>query len=288
MTPTLTLNPTNTSTIVPTLPAEGAWTKLLELLANNGGCRLPCLWGITPGKSTYKEAQAILTPLRSISDPLTTRFGPDGGAIFPVYIEEDLELNVAVGFNIDSNSDNQVISRIGFRAREEKKTIASNGEPTFAEIFDSASFGERVQPYMLSQVLSEQGIPAAVLIQTFNALASMGNSIGGGFDILLLYPEQGLLVHYTTQMEVIGEKVRGCLTNAHVDLELYPAGHGDSFAQFLSQTRWAEIWPLPAKPYWAPVEKATSMSLEQFYETFRQSMDQCIETPTKFWPAPFQ
>src|SRR6185436_4057409 len=71
MTPTLTLNPTNTSTIVPTLPAEGAWTKLLELLANNGGCRLPCLWGITPGKSTYKEAQAILTPLRSISDPLT-------------------------------------------------------------------------------------------------------------------------------------------------------------------------------------------------------------------------
>ena len=31
-----------------------------ELLENNGGCKLPCWWGFTPGKTTWVEARQIL------------------------------------------------------------------------------------------------------------------------------------------------------------------------------------------------------------------------------------
>jgi hypothetical protein len=32
----------------------------MDLIATNGGCRLPCWWGITPGKTTWEEARIFL------------------------------------------------------------------------------------------------------------------------------------------------------------------------------------------------------------------------------------
>src|SRR6476661_5599512 len=54
--PSLTPLPTDapapppTSTAIPTLPVEEARTKLLQLLLDNGSCRLPCLWDLARGK----------------------------------------------------------------------------------------------------------------------------------------------------------------------------------------------------------------------------------------------
>jgi hypothetical protein len=283
-TPTPRSGPTITPTTVSTLPEAQARARLLKLLANNGSCILPCLWGITPGKSTYQEAEVTLLPLAGISQLVD--LSPSPGEIEPVYSENDLSLYTRVVYFY---SDDGIVSRISFQAREEKAIVAPNGEKGFAEIYDSKTFGKRAYPYMLSKVLFKHGIPTAVLIQTFDALSSMDHSISGGFDILLLYPDQGLLVHYTTQMQVVGEKVRGCPAYAHVEMELYPTGQGDFFGQFLSQTKWAGIWPLPVKKlYWRPIEEATSMSLVQFFEAFRQPTDQCIETPAKLWPALFR
>lgn len=285
-TTTITPNPT---TISYPLKEDSARTRLLELLANNRNCRLPCLWGITPGNSTYQEAQAILAPLSNISDPLMTGFWPAGGSINPIFIEGNLATKVFVNFYVNIKSTNHIVNHITFQIREEEITKTIKNEPSIRKVFDSKSFSERTRTYGLGQVLSEQGIPEAVLIQTYNAQASLGHNLGGGFDILLLYPGQGLLAHYITQLQVVGQNIRGCPANAHVELELFPSGDENSFSQFLSQTQWAGMWPLPSnKPFWTPIEKVTNMTVEQFYQTFRQSPDQCIETPAKLWPAPFR
>jgi hypothetical protein len=70
--PTYTPIPSATPTLIPTLSVKDAQIKLLGLLATNGGCRLPCLWGITPGKSNYQEAQNVLKPLSGVAE--TTYF----------------------------------------------------------------------------------------------------------------------------------------------------------------------------------------------------------------------
>jgi hypothetical protein len=71
LTPTIrstnTLEPTEiitplfpTWTPLPTLNAENVKQLLADLLGNNAGCRLPCFWGITPGKTTWQEASTFL------------------------------------------------------------------------------------------------------------------------------------------------------------------------------------------------------------------------------------
>jgi hypothetical protein len=48
--PTPTVPPS--PTLVPTLTADQEQALVLDLLQNNAGCRLPCWWGFTPGKTT--------------------------------------------------------------------------------------------------------------------------------------------------------------------------------------------------------------------------------------------
>src|SRR3972149_10258120 len=47
--PTITLSPTPSLTALPTLDAVEAEKMLQSMLYQNGGCELPCWWGITPG-----------------------------------------------------------------------------------------------------------------------------------------------------------------------------------------------------------------------------------------------
>lgn len=283
-TPTPLLSSSSTplliTTAIPTLSTEGANAKLLDLLSNNGNCQLPCLWGITPGKSKYQEAQTALMPLSGISN--RTAFQANGGLIDLLYIENELILNARVNFL----SDGQIVKSIRFEADEERKITTPSGGVGFTEVFDSVDFGRRANYFMLPHVLTEQGRPDAVVISTAASPNTRNGTIVGGFDIILLYPGQGLLVHYTTQMQLVGKQVHGCMASAHVELELYPSGKRDSFAEYLAPTKWAGMWPPPNNLYWKPIERATTMTLDQFYEIFRHPTKNCIETPANLWPKP--
>lgn len=269
--PTDTPTLTSASTMIPTLPEEEARIKLLELLSDNGGCRLPCLWAVTLGKSTYQEAQDTLAPLASISG--LTGFIREGGTVSPVYVEGELEIYTAVGFL--ANPDNNIVYHISFNA-EAHRPVEQGG---YENVFDSEFFGDKVSTYMLPHVLSEQGPPSSVSIATLGGPLTRGGT--GGFDILLLYPNHGILVNYTTQMHLVGANVRGCPSNAHVEVKLYPPGHGDSFFELLEQIDWS------VKNNWyKPLEEVTSMSVGEFYEAFRKPTDKCIETPANLWPIP--
>jgi hypothetical protein len=257
---------------LPTLPIKEAGKRLLELLSSNGDCHLPCFWGITPGKSTYQQAQEVLLQLSSISQ--LTAFTPQSGAVLPVYAEGDLTLNTNVGFL----SENQIVSHIAFQAEEMKKFAFSNGETGFVNIFDATTFGDRLKFYSLQNVLAKQGIPTSVMLSAHGVPVPPGGS--GGFDILLLYPDKGVLINYTTQGNLVGSNMRGCPVSAHVEMELYPPGQSGSFFELLKRTDWAV-----KMNYYKPLEEVTSMKLEEFYQTFREPTDKCIETPTKLWPT---
>ena len=182
---------------------------------------------------------------------------------------------MVIGFNIDPLSDNQIVSRIGFRVEARRPIEQGVSE----DVYDSTFFGDRVSAYMLPQILSEQGIPESVMIATLGGLSTRSGP--GRFYILLLYPNYGILVNYTTQMFLVGTNVRGCPSNAHVEMEVYPSGQGDSFFQLLEQTDWSV-----KKNWYKPLDEATSISVEEFYQVFREPTDKCIETPANLWPIP--
>ncbi len=67
-----TVTPTVTRTLSPPhllqwtpgakLPPDEVEKKIMSLYSNNGGCELPCWWGITPGKTTGAESLSLLAP----------------------------------------------------------------------------------------------------------------------------------------------------------------------------------------------------------------------------------
>jgi hypothetical protein len=59
-----------TWTPVSTLLSDKALAKLLSLYADNGGCELPCWWGITPGKTTWQTARETLFSMGSVYGPI--------------------------------------------------------------------------------------------------------------------------------------------------------------------------------------------------------------------------
>mgnify|MGYP001596060080 CR=1 FL=1 len=286
-TPTATDTPTPLPilTIAPTIPIEDARNRLLDLLKTNGDCKLPCLWGITSGKSNNQEARNILIPLSSISPAETIYFEPAplrgilGGTITPHYVEGDLHLNASISYLY---SDDGIVTSIGFRVLEERVTLDSNGDWTSKRpIYDSPTFIKRVEYYSLSHLLSEQGIPTSVMIASSGPSENRRNSIST--YIAVFYPERGIWAQYTTVIngDEVGNTVISCPVNAHIEMTLSAPGNPDAFLSFLEQTNWGIT-----KNSYKPLEEATSMSINEFYETFKNPTDKCIETPTNIWPTP--
>lgn len=270
--PTVSRTPTSLPDMDSPLPVEEAEAQLLKLLANNGGCQLPCLWGIIPGKSSYFEARTILAPLRKLSN--TFYLDPPGpGSLSPRYTVGDLEIYTRIAFL--TNPDTGTVDHVGFTT-EAHNPLDEGG---YEDVFDSDFFGENTPAYALPNVLTEQGIPSSIMISTVSG--SLTRDGTGGFDILLLYPDRGILVNYTTQMYLIGEIVRGCPKNSHIKMELYPAGQVDSFFTLIRQTDLFVLFD-----YSRPLEEVTAMSMDEFYETFREPTDKCIETLASLWPTP--
>lgn len=265
-----------TLTAIPSLPVEEARKQMLELLSNNGGCQLPCLWGITPGESIYQEARTILLPLSNISD--STHLGsssPDDISL--AYTEGDLILRTFIAYIYTSDG---IIKSITFQSRVLKKLITTDNGNRIDPVFDSSLFGERMDFYMLHSILTAHGPPELVMVGT--AANIPPREPAGGFHILLLYPEQGILIDYTTQMHKTGLYISGCPANAHAKMDLYPPGNADVFYASLEKT---DDWVVK-KNWYKPLEEATSLSVDEFYETFREPNDTCIETLASLWPTP--
>ncbi len=133
---------------------------------------------------------------------------------------------------------------------------------------------------MLHQVLDAHGHPGSVLLTTWGKIPSPRYE-QGNFKLILLYPEQGIVVQYTTEMRVDGNNIVGCLDNAHIEMDLLPPGDADTFFEQLTPTDWQN-----RIAYYKPLEEVTSMSIDDFYETFRQPTGECLITPADLWPIP--
>ncbi len=214
-----------------------------------------------------------MAPLSSISGLTTFEHGL--GTIEPSYVVEG---GLKIDFFVAFLAKNNIVTHVSFEGRALKEM---SGERGVESVFDSTFFGEQLNRYMLPQILSEYDRPPSVLLSTLAEFPPWRYG-QGHFQILIVYPDQGILVHYTTEMRVVGENVVGCPANAHVELELFPSGNGDSFYELLAPTNWPET----IHNNYKPLEEVTSLSLEEFYQTFRQPMDACLETPANLWPVP--
>jgi len=230
----------------PTLTTDESKRLVQDLLENNAGCRLPCWWGITPGKTTWAEARSFL-------ESFALYIGETGGVQVP----------------LPAPYSNATFMNHGYSIK--------NGIVEYIRIYNY----NLAPNYYLPKFLENYGQPSEVWIQTFSQ-----EEIGQwNFTYDLFYMDKGILIEYgvATSMEdaVVDGKLQNCLkyaTSPFIYLwspEKNKMSFQDAKQKFLSPQNLPERMPLL---------EATGMDEKTFYETFRDAdTDICIETPKNLW-----
>jgi hypothetical protein len=156
--------PTNTPTWtpVPTVLQDEATEIILELYSNNGGCQLPCFWGITPGGTSWEAAREILAPLGSLTGKT---------------ISENLDIYYFYA-KFRSNSDPFPLISFMFWVKDGFVTAISLNTGSIRQDFD----------YSLAGILENFGEPQEIWIKINTDTMDLPH-----YELDLFYPSQGLL-----------------------------------------------------------------------------------------------
>lgn len=236
----------STQTLIPTLSPQQAEGVIHGLFEDNGGCLLPCFWGITPGETEWQAAQQFLLPLA-----------------FQIYAD-DISAEVRLPDPTNSN------------ATELRQAYAyEDGIITWiiSPVVQTLNF----QP---SSILQVYGPPSEVWLGTANASRE-----GHWRSILtLFYPEQGFILQYGGNNTQQDDKVRAC---EFEQTDLILLGAWLSKEELSYQAVASRSVRFGETTFDQPVEEATGMDVETFYETFKDPNNPiCLETPLSLWPAP--
>lgn len=238
-----------------TLTFEEKSEILAELMRTNGGCELPCWWGIVPGETNLEE---IGTGFAERGFRVgATSIGMRGADDFGVFMEFDIEGTIIQSIHVGGD----------YLTDMEESSAYSH------------AFAQGWQPYGLEAVLSAYGAPTQVLIYSpFQADPGGGPS----YHLLVFYENLGIEIEYIGSAEQLdGSRYRACpdLNDIwQIGLFLYQPSQVDNVVERVlppeSVSFIAESETVYDLISW---QEATGSSLDYFHETFSTLEDACFE-----------
>jgi hypothetical protein len=257
----------STPTSFQTLPPKEAEAQVVELIQHNGGCRLPCWWGLAPGKTSLQTTKSFLDVFGSLS--IANRLGEKGGYFILRIPKNNLFLDMEINYPKRNNDMVEMLSiRMILMHQIKNGYEVVYGDPLYKQFF---------QPYLLSQILSTYGQPSDVWIYV--------DRLGKELHIWLSYAVSGFLVDYVAPSESEGGQFLGCPSKAYTELWLWPPEREYSPAEAISvqlgddglgQEWFASI---------LPIKDATTLTVDAFYNIYKDSQNiSCLETPVELWP----
>lgn len=235
-----------TFTLRPTLTADERQALVREMLETNGGCELPCWWGVTPSQADWQIVK--------------NRFTGYGGFVFEIpHPTRPYDYYLKMSFD---HQDGIVrsIRVIGY--------IFPGGK--------SERFAQDWHRYSLDQVLTRYGEPSQVMLEFWP------NPPGPyyPYGLFVFYDHKGVLIEYGGSA-IPGEPFRICPQVEGVEylrLWLRSPGEGPALLDL------ADLDPVE-RAQMLPLEKATGMDVETFYKTFKEPDTKiCLESPAEVWP----
>lgn len=192
----VTIVSTTSVLLSPMVDQEKRMTNLVELLNTNGGCDLPCWWGISPGQTLWSNAKQFLLSI--------------GANIYSNYEFSKLvhstpnfdEPVIKVSDNQPGYNDN----RIYFIEKDkivEQVYINADGW-TNPKIFQS-----HWQSYMPRQILGKYGLPERIRVYTNST--SMGDR--HSYDLWFIYDTKKFAIRYDGILQINnGNNFEICIT----------------------------------------------------------------------------
>jgi len=254
-----------TPTITPAVPPE----EILNLFKTNGGCLLPCWWGILPGETAIETVKSFtdqfgdlaIHVLRQETGNFRVRV-PEGNVqpeIDVVYgpLQGDTVEWLRVSPGLDYKNDAGEYSD-------------RRGTPQYLEYYPA---------YAIAAVLATYGKPDVILLN-----GDMVNAPGPPwvYALTLVYPEKGIWAEYFGGMG--GETYFGiCPMQTSITLSLWEPQKYASIEEVLSSSLPVGAWGLGLGKL-STLEEKTDLTLDEFYQTFKDAnYDTCFESPTERW-----
>lgn len=252
-TPTTTFTPTPIPTDLPTLSPEEAQATVLRLLSQSDTCKLPCWWGVIPGKTRWEEVYPFFKQFAS----KITRTEQGEWTGFGVYTSVPKSVQqrgrLAQGFRVE----NGVVTLISAAPGPKEFTLRS--------VF---KFFPNTVPQIYIRTYSEarESLP---------------------FYMILFYPEQGVMVRYHVDATIKSDVVTGCFNvfsnseNPHSGVWIQVPNL--SFAEFTN----GNILGADESKLLKPLDSVSESTSGKIYELVNRNADQiCIETSASLWPHP--
>jgi hypothetical protein len=278
-TATVSVTPTKelaSPTLVPTLTADEAHSLVLELLSNNGDCLFPCIWGLSPGKTTSYEAGAFVVGFGSISEPHI--YDTSGGTGFDL-VQNDMEIIFDISFYHERSEVKMLeVHAMGLRQ--------VGNETEGANVFSDSTTDPLLQYYTPSQILTNYGKPTRIFVGGFYDDRGQLSKSEWKFSMVMDYAQSGFFVEFLNFGKGIKETIIGCPSQAW-ELTVWSWSPERNLtletAVSLGAGGAGGINDLNLS-WFKSIELATSMTLDEFYQKFRDPNNtSCLETPISLW-----
>jgi hypothetical protein len=256
-TQTPTLQPT--TTVLPALSETEAEGLAIDLLRDNGGCRLPCFWGFIPRQTSQETLESFFHAFYNLG----------GRGINIPRNNSKFEIFTTWNYTEDSHTVVQWIKVFMSSQREVKLPDGKYDQ----EIFDNPFFTHYIHYYTLPSLLSNYGAPSKAYIG-IDPGAEMG--FENILHLYLAYSESGWAVQFRMRFKQEHDFYKGCPAKAFTALYLLsPEVVVASEKQSL-----VDEYGI----FFKTIEEATPFSMDEFYQRFKDSSHiPCLETPIDIW-----
>ena len=225
------------------LPPSQILEIVMNLFETNGGCNLPCWWGITPGQTTWEQAYKIL-------EPLADRIN---------FSSNSIQVNIPVGDAFDSP---YVIQQY---------TVDENQVITMISAHPPEQF-----PFLVTDIVAQYGLPDEIVLEGWYPLAD------GVTSYSALYEKQGFRIGYYAKINVGDEILEVCPYKNNGELITSWDVESHSYLDWFRGIARAWENPdlmLNSNVFLSDV---TSLSVGDFINLYQQP-NRCFDTPGSIW-----
>jgi hypothetical protein len=273
LTSTKTITPSTTPTPQATLSSVDARQVIESLIANNGNCQLPCIWGLTSGGWTGQAIHPFFAQfgeyttadVNIISVPIENR-------LMTILSENDLMMR------IDLYLDPSKLDRMHFKTRPYFE-VPVIGDIRYEDTYGNPTYNKLFNYYMLPQILTNYGPPTQALLYVYSQDDDpMLIGVFRYVELILYYQQQDFWIIYYMPRETAENYYNGCPVKARIEeLTTFLKPHNN--VPFLDEIEDTSVS--------LPIKEATGMTVDEFYQAFKDPENTaCIETPMTLWQKP--
>jgi hypothetical protein len=246
-TPTRTSEPAQSSTPTP-IPPDKVKSWISRQFMGNEDCRLPCWWGIIPGKTSWENAMHLLAPYTTDIRIIYQEDGFTAGFFFDIVPVEVPLGRIYVGLRVRDNII-QVVS---------------------------VSYIDGVDGFSLSEIMETYGKPSEIYIDATHPLAYSTDP--RPISVHIYYPIQGIFAAYSSPLGTKKDGMQQGCQEYGPGLTLFPPGEQRNYGEFTQGLGLGFLFPF------RPVTEALGIDELTFYNMYKGiDKEVCLETPINIW-----